>query len=191
MAKTLVIPDADFSTHKIETVSFDPAPPIPTLEINWQWSAAALSSTLATYTLQESGTYAFKYTTAFGKGVSKTEHELASTTYDTVAYPYAIKIPSGTTKVKVSATTKTAFYDGSGARIVWTEDTDSGASGNVHKIKAIQRDNFNTSDVPTEIAVPENADSFVVTMRFTDAQSFASADACAEHYGISVEFLTN
>lgn len=189
MANTLVIPETDFSNHKIETVSFDPVPPAPTLEIDWQWSAATASSSLATYTMQESGTYAYKYMTAFGKGVSKTEHELASTTSDTVTYPYAIKFPSGTTKVKVSATTKTGFYNGSGARIVWTEDVDSGASGNVHKIKAIQRDNFNTSEVPVEISVPENADSFVLTMRFTDAQS-GTANACAESCGISIEFLT-
>lgn len=190
MAKTLVIPDADFSTHKIETVSFEPVPPVPTLEIVWEWRTATYADPLATYTTPSSGNTT-KYITAFGKGVSATEHELPCTTTAYVDYPYSIKLPQGTTKVKVNATTKTAFYDGTGARIVWTEDVDSGASGeHAHKIKGIQRDDFNCSTVPLEFTVPENADSFVLTMRFTDAQSFESADACAEHYGISIEFLT-
>ena len=186
MARTLVIPDADFSTHKIETVSFDPVPPVPTLELAWAWATGGISGDLASYSISTS----LKYITAFGKGVSVTEHEMASTTDQTVEYPYSIKIPQGTTKVKITATDKTAFYDGTGARIVWTEDVDSGVPGsNVHKIKGIQRDDFNCSMVPVEINVPANADSFILTMRFTDAQSFASADACAEHYGINIEFI--
>ena len=190
MANTLVIPGTDFSGHKIETVSFDPVPPVPTLETVWGWASASNATGLATYKVQESGTYAYKYLTLFGKGESKTERELANTTSDTVDYPFAIKLPLGTTKVKVSASIKTAFYDSTSSRITWTKDVDSGASGAVHNIKAIQQDNFNASGIPVEIAVPADADSFVVTIRFTDAQSYESADACAEHYGIGIEFLT-
>lgn len=191
MANTLVIPGTDFSGHKIETVSFDPVPPVPTLETVWEWTTASDTTGLATYKVQTSGTYAYKYMSLFGKGVSKTERELANTTSDTITYPYAIKLPSGTTKVKVTATDKTAFYDGTSSRIVWTKDVDSGASEAVHYIKAIQQDSFNASGIPVEIAVPADADSFVVTIRFTNTQSYESADACAEHYGISIEFLTN
>lgn len=190
MANTLIIPGTDFSGHKIETVSFDPVPPVPTLEIVWEWRTAAYSDPLATYTTPSS-TNATKYMTAFGKGISATERQLACASTAYVDYPYAIKLPQGTTKVKVNATDKTAFYNGTGARIVWTKDVDSGASGeHAHKIKGIQRDDFNCSEVPVELSVPANADSFVLTLRFTDNQSYDSADACAEHYGISVEFMT-
>ena len=193
MAKTLIINDANFAANKLATVSFGPAP-TPTLSVKWEWANAGPSTigenTAATYS-EPFSSYTGKYITAFGSGDSATEHELAAASTFAATSPCAIKVPTGTTKVKVKATDTTKFYSGTGGRIIWTKDENSGQSGMTDKIKAVQRDNFDCSEIPVEYSVPSGADSFVVTLRFTDSQaSYSTADAVAEALGIEIEFLT-
>lgn len=188
MARTLVIPDADFSTHKIETVSFDPAP--ADVPVSWAWKVSKVSDPLLLYDVASSANI-YKYITGFGYQESASEHAIASVTSDYVPSPYAIKVPTGKTKVKVSATDYSLFLDGTGARICWAKDVDSGASGEHRtKIKDISRQDFNNGELPIEFDVPEGADAFIITLRFTNDQtSYVTADAVAEHIGLKIEFL--
>lgn len=157
----------------------------------WEYKAAGPSSiddnTAVTYS--STGSYPNKYITAFGTGSEATEHYVASTDSDTVSSPYSIKVPAGTSKVKISATSMSAFYIGSGGRFLWSKDIASGQSGNVNAIKAIQRDNIDCSQLPIEMNVPSGADSFILTLRFTDSQE-GTANSVAENCGIKIEFLT-
>ena len=137
-----------------------------------------------------SGANVGKYITAFGYDESVTDHKVAASS-GSASSPYSIKLPTGTTKVKVNATDKTKFYSGSGARFIWTKDENSGQTGLTNYIKAIQRDNFDCSTIPVEYSVPSGADSFILTLRFADSQSsYETADAVAEAIGIEFEFST-
>ena len=164
------------------------------ISVKWEWATTGPSTigenTATTYS-EPSSASAGKYITAFGYGDSATEHELAPESAFRATSPYAIKLPGGTTKVKVDATDKTKFYSGTGGRIIWAKDENSGQSGMTTAIKAVQRDNFDCSSIPVEYSVPNGADSFVLTLRFTSSQSsYGTADALAEAIGIEIEFLT-
>ena len=195
MAKTLIVQDADFSTNKIETVSFDPQPPVPTLQVYWDWFTSGPTDP----TGAESATYGkassaniYKYITAFGKGDSATSYEIAPSSAYNTDYPYAIKIPEGTTKVKLDATDKSKFYSGPGPRLIWTKDEASGQTSLPNYIRAMKKDTFDASNIPIEFNVPSGADSFFVTVRFTDDQSsYVTGDALAEAIGLSIEFLND
>lgn len=147
----------------------------------WEWVTSNVASGLTTYTPSTS----LKYITAFGQGTEASAHIVSNTTSPDVSSPYAIKLPTGATKVKVSASVKSGLYDGTGSRICWAND-----AGSSNFIVGVERVDFNDTGVPLEFTAPSGADSFILTMRFTDAQSYESADACAEHYGFQIEFLT-
>ena len=152
----------------------------------WEWAtfSGSAQSVCSTYSTSTSN----KYISSFGKNAQATEHEIA-TTNNNVGSPYAIKIPSSTKSIKIDATTKTGFYNGTSSRIVWSHDVASGASGNTDKIAFVQYDEINSNNLPITKNVPEGADSFGVTLRFNDAQVADSANALAETYGITIEFL--
>ena len=147
----------------------------------WEWATTNVADDLATYTPSTTK----KYIAAFGQSTEASTHEVKNTTEVSIASsPYAIKLPAGATGVKVTASSASAFYDGTGSRICWASDAENGSF-----IKGIERVDFNDTEVPVTLTAPSGADSFILTMRFTDAQSFDTANACAENYGIQIEFL--
>ena len=155
---------------------------------SWDWKTGILTCN------DQVGGYAdpssvntYKFITAFAKGTEASTYIVAGEGEST-PNPYAFKIPSGVTKIKISATSLSAFAS-SGARVIWCKDESAGWSGYPTWIKAVSRENFDATSMPKEFTIPSGADCFIVCFKFNNDQSFTSAEDCAENYDIEIEFV--
>ena len=154
---------------------------------SWDWVVANYNTERGIATYNNSDSY--KYITAFGTGNFKTNTEIPSNSVYVTGSPYCIKLPQGTASIRISSTAQSSkFYNGTGSRVIWTEDVS--AQGETNMIKGLQRDDFNSSQMPVTLNVPTGADSCAITVRYNDAQSAESANALAEADGLKIEFLT-
>ena len=155
----------------------------------WEWSAVSVADSIATYTAGAN----VNQLGAFGFGDQASENVLLPTNANRVDYPYAIKLPKNTARVKISATNQSIFRNGDYSRFAWTKDEPSGASGQPgNAIKGISVEYVNLYTGPAVKSVPAGADCVNIMCRIEgDQTGYAlNPDGYAADKGIKIEFLT-
>lgn len=129
---------------------------------------------------------------AFGSGDEATEYELMPTTESRVANPYAIKLPTNTARLRISANSYDIFYNSTSGVVLWSKNEASGVSEKpANAIKNIGKNEVNFRNGPIVCNVPEGADCVNVMFRLTAAQTdyHSNPDGYATDNGFNIEFL--
>lgn len=185
MAKALIISNADFSSVKVaKSAIYKKNQP--------KWDFRMLShASSATYYYY--GASIYSRIGVFGVGDWASDCRVPTSSSDTVGNPYAIKIPSGATSVKISRASNKAseFVSGQQGYIYFAKDTPCGDATYPDAPTYVGESTFDlSSNQSVTINVPTGANCFNFFTRLSGSYSSANnPQDVAKALGLFVDFV--
>lgn len=139
-----------------------------------------------------SASYVRSRLSAFGTGEQAGDYNIPDSTSGGSAILYPIKIPQNATRIRVTLTVGTNFYNAADSAIHWLSNEPCGDSSLPNAALYVESTLFNPrSGTPLTVDIPSGADSFVVYFKLSSKQANdVVADDFANASGITIEFLT-